>query len=103
MVESAFTQLYQDPKLAAAYSAKADLMIVISHLITQNELSNTRAAEILGTQRSRVSELMNGKIDRISLDTLTAWLNILSEGKLKVSVVHTDLASSAAELVSSLS
>lgn len=102
MAKSVFEQLYDDPQKAATYSAKADLMIVISQLIEKSGLSNTKAAELLGTPRSRVSELMNGKIDKISLDTLNAWLSVLSGGQLKMAVVATESAANPSDIVSTI-
>jgi predicted XRE-type DNA-binding protein len=91
MVKSVFYDLYDDPKEAAILAAKSDLMLQIEKLIKESGLNNTKTAELLDVPRSRVSELMNGKIDKISLDSLTAWLSVLSKGTLKVSVVETTI------------
>jgi predicted XRE-type DNA-binding protein len=89
MNESVFSQLYdEDPKKAAILAAKSELVIAIENLIKLSGLNNTEVAEHLGVPRSRISELMNGRIDKISLDALTAWLSILSKGQLKVSAVE---------------
>lgn len=92
MAKSVFYKLYDDPKKAAVLSAKADLMMTIEGLIKKSGLNNTEAAEVLGVTRSRVSELMNGKLDKISLDALTGWLGILSEGQIKVRAVDSSFA-----------
>lgn len=88
MAKSVFHSLYDDPKKAAVLAAKSDLALEIENLINKSCLNNTQVAELLGVPRSRVSELMNGKIDKISLDALTAWVAILSNGQLRVSVVR---------------
>jgi predicted XRE-type DNA-binding protein len=67
-------------------------MIAVQKLIANSGKNNSEIARELGVSRSRVSELMNGKIDRISLDALTEWLDYLSDGKLKVGVVATSSA-----------
>ena len=101
MSKSAFVQLYDDPKKAAVLAAKSELMIAIESLINASGMNNTQAAEVLGVPRSRISELMNGKIDKISLDALTAWLSILSGGRLKVSAVATGEPSPKTETMAS--
>ncbi|MEX2470458.1 MAG: XRE family transcriptional regulator [Pseudohongiellaceae bacterium] len=87
MAKSVFYDLYDDPKKAAVLDAKADLSIELEQLIIKSDLNYQEVATILGTQRPRVSQLMNGHIDRISLDTLTGWLAVLSEGRKKVGVI----------------
>ena len=71
MAKSVFHSLYDDPKKAAVLAAKSDLALEIENLINKSCLNNTQVAELLGVPRSRVSELMNGKIDKISLDALS--------------------------------
>lgn len=88
MAKSVFYSLYDDPKKAAVFTAKSDLALELERLIKESGLNNTQAAGLLEVPRSRVSELMNGKLDKISLDALTAWVDILSEGQLRVSVVR---------------
>lgn len=102
MTKSAFHQLLDDPKKARTLAAKADLMIAIEQLIKRNGLNNTQAAKLLGTPRSRISELMNGKIDRISLDSLNIWLDKLSNGQLRLAVVPTKDAVNPASAVASI-
>ena len=53
---------------------RADLMIELTKLIEAQELTQTAAAELLGVTRTRVSDLMRGKIDRFSVDTLIEML-----------------------------
>jgi predicted XRE-type DNA-binding protein len=61
---------------AAAENLKlrADLMIELSKLITERRLTQARAAKLLGVTQPRVSDLVRGKIDRFSVDTLVAML-----------------------------
>ena len=53
---------------------RADLMIELTKLIEAQELTQTAAAELLGVSQPRVSDLMRGKIDRFSVDTLIEML-----------------------------
>tara|TARA_R110002073_G_scaffold9346_1_gene47949 strand:+ start:839 stop:1150 length:312 start_codon:yes stop_codon:yes gene_type:complete len=99
MSESVFFQLYDDPKKAAILAAKSELVLAIESLINASGMNNTQVAALLNVPRSRVSELMNGKIHKISLDALTAWVSVLSEGRLKVSAVAADKSGAVATIM----
>ena len=53
---------------------RADLMIELSRLIEAQGLTQVAAAELLGVTQPRVSDLMRGKIDRFSVDSLIEML-----------------------------
>ncbi len=53
---------------------RADLMIELSRLIKARRLTQARAAALLGVSQPRVSDLVRGKIERFSVDTLVAML-----------------------------
>jgi len=53
---------------------RADLMIELTKLIEAQELTQTAAAKLLGVTQPRVSDLMRGKIDRFSVDSLIEML-----------------------------
>lgn len=53
---------------------RSDLMIVLSKLITARRLTQAKAAAMFGVSQPRVSDLMRGRIDRFSVDTLVAML-----------------------------
>lgn len=53
---------------------RADLMIELTRLIQSRRLTQARAAALLGVSQPRISDLMRGKIDRFSVDTLVAML-----------------------------
>ena len=53
---------------------RADLMIELSKLIKARRLTQAKAASLFGISQPRVSDLMRGKIDRFSVDTLVAML-----------------------------
>lgn len=53
---------------------RSDLMIRLSKLIEARGLTQAKAAELFGVTQPRISDLVRGKIDRFSIDTLIAML-----------------------------
>jgi predicted XRE-type DNA-binding protein len=53
---------------------RADLMVELGKLIEDRGLTQTQAAALFGVSQPRVSDLVRGKIDRFSIDTLVAML-----------------------------
>jgi predicted XRE-type DNA-binding protein len=53
---------------------RSDLMIELGKLITSRRLTQAKAAAMFGVSQPRVSDLMRGRIDRFSVDTLVAML-----------------------------
>jgi len=53
---------------------RADLMVQISKLIRSRRLTQAQAAALFGVSQPRVSDLVRGKIERFSIDTLVAML-----------------------------
>ena len=53
---------------------RTDLMIRLSKLIEARGLTQAQAADLFGATQPRVSDLVRGKIDRFSIDTLVAML-----------------------------
>jgi predicted XRE-type DNA-binding protein len=53
---------------------RTDLMIQLSRLIQARRLTQAAAAALFGVTQPRVSDLVRGKIDRFSIDTLVAML-----------------------------
>jgi predicted XRE-type DNA-binding protein len=53
---------------------RTDLMIQLSKLIQARRLRQAEAADLFGVTQPRVSDLVRGKIDRFSIDTLVAML-----------------------------
>lgn len=62
------------PREAEHLRIRADLMIEISKLISDLELTQAAAAGLLGVSQPRISDLVRGKIDRFSVDTLIEML-----------------------------
>lgn len=53
---------------------RADLMIALTKLIDARGLSQAEAAKLLGVSQPRISDLVRGKIDKFSADTLISML-----------------------------
>jgi predicted XRE-type DNA-binding protein len=53
---------------------RTDLMIRLSRLIESRGLTQAEAARVFGVSQPRVSDLVRGKINRFSIDTLVAML-----------------------------
>ena len=51
---------------------RTHLMIRLSKLIESRRLTQAQAASLFGVTQPRVSDLVRGKIDRFSIDTLVA-------------------------------
>jgi len=65
---------------------RADLMIELTKLIEVKALTQTDAAKLLGVTQPRISDLVRGKIDRFSVDTL---IEMLGHAGASVSVMVT--------------
>ena len=53
---------------------RTDLMIRLSKLVEARRLTQAEAATLFKVTQPRVSDLVRGKIDRFSIDTLVAML-----------------------------
>ena len=49
-------------------------MIALSRVIQDRGLTQIKAAELFGVSQPRVSDLVRGKVDRFSIDTLVEML-----------------------------
>lgn len=62
--------LEDTPQEAASMRARSALMMGLTELIRQQGMTQAQAASLLGVTQPRVSDLMRGKINLFSLDTL---------------------------------
>ena len=69
-----FRDLGFRPAEAENLKLRSELMIELSKLIESRGLTQVQAATLLGVSQPRVSDLVRGKIDRFSIDTLVAML-----------------------------
>ena len=81
-----FSDLGFAPEEAQNLKIRADLMIELSKLIEERGLTQAAAAKVLGVTQPRVSDLVRGKIDRFSVDTL---IEMLGQAGASVSFVVT--------------
>ena len=79
------------PEEAASLKIRADLMIKLSEIIEQRKLTQARAAKLLGVTQPRVSDLVRGKIDLFSIDTLIDMIS-RAGGAVQVTVRATKRA-----------
>lgn len=64
---------------SANLEARSALMILLEKEIRKLNLSQTEIAKRLGVKPPRISELLNGKIDKFSLDLLVVYLDRLGK------------------------
>ena len=53
---------------------RSELMIQISEAIRRRKLTQAKAAKLFGVTQPRISDLMRGKIEHFSVDTLLSML-----------------------------
>ena len=56
---------------------RADLMVALEKAIAKRRLTQAQAAKLLGVTQPRVSDLLRGRIDLFSVDTLIDMLACL--------------------------
>jgi predicted XRE-type DNA-binding protein len=69
-----FRALGFGPEEAASLKIRADLMIEIEQLMKRRRLTQVAAAKLLGVTQPRVSDLVRGRIELFSIDTLVDML-----------------------------
>jgi predicted XRE-type DNA-binding protein len=75
MADSVFYDLAETPEEAANLTARGLLMIAIEQRIREEGWTQTEAAARLHVTQPRVSDLLNGKIGKFSLDALVNMLS----------------------------
>jgi len=65
-----FDAITEDKAEASDLQTRSDLMIAIRDIIDVNNWSQAVAAEQMGITQPRVSDLVNGKIEKFSIDKL---------------------------------
>ena len=72
-----FRDLGFDPDEAENLRVRSDLMVELAKIIKKRRLTQEKAAALLGVTQPRISDLMRGKIQRFSVDTLIEMLGRL--------------------------
>ena len=80
---SVWDALIEDKVEAKNLQVRSDLMIAITEYIKENKLTQKDASELLEVSQPRISDLVNGKIDKFTIDTL---LNMLTLIGIKVDI-----------------
>ena|SRR2546421_694435 len=62
------------PDEAASLTVRSDLMICLREAIRKRKLTQAKAARLFGVSQPRISNLMQGKIELFSTDSLIAML-----------------------------
>jgi predicted XRE-type DNA-binding protein len=65
-----FLDLGFSPDEAAILQMRADLMARLRKVIKAKKLTQAKAAKLLGVSQSRISDLVRGKWEKFSLETL---------------------------------
>src|SRR6266480_7816975 len=72
---SVFRDLGFGSEEAASLKIRADLMIEIERLMKRRRLTQAAAAKLLGVTQPRISDLVRGKIELFSFESLFAMLH----------------------------
>jgi predicted XRE-type DNA-binding protein len=62
------------PEEARSLLLRTDLMISIEQVIDARKLTQSQAAKLFGVTQPRISDLLRGKLDRFSIDSLITML-----------------------------
>ncbi len=79
-----FRDLGFDAREAENLRLRSELMIHIRKLIARRKLTQAAAAKLFGVTQPRISDLVRGRIDLFSLDTL---VNMLAAAGVQVRLV----------------
>ena len=71
---SVWDAIEDTPGESAHMKARSELMIAISEHIAKNGLTQAAAAKLFGVTQPRVSDLVRGRIELFSIDTLVQML-----------------------------
>lgn len=75
--KSVWDAIEDTPEQAAEMRARAEMMRKLQEIIQSRDLTQTEAARRLGVTQPRVSDLMRGRVQLFSLDTLIGMLERL--------------------------
>jgi predicted XRE-type DNA-binding protein len=74
--QSVWDAIEDSPAAAANMKTRAELMIAVAELIRARRLTQAAAAKLFGVSQPRVSDLIRGKIELFSVDTLVNMLAV---------------------------
>ena len=67
---SVWDAIEDTPQNAASMRARSSLMMSLTEVIRQQGMTQSQAAVLFGVTQPRISDLMRGKVNLFSLDTL---------------------------------
>lgn len=79
--KSVWDAIEDTPGEAANMKARAELMRAIADYVRKSSMTQAEAAKMLGVTQPRISDLMRGKIEVFSLDTL---VNMLAAAEIQL-------------------
>jgi predicted XRE-type DNA-binding protein len=82
--KSVFFDICDTPEEAYNLTLRSELMVQIEQLIRRRNLTQGRAAKLFGVTQPRISDLIRGKIDLFSLESL---INMLTRAGIAVHLV----------------
>jgi len=80
---SMLESLADDPVDAMTLRIKSKLMNAIIDHIDETGITQGAAAEIMGVQRTRVNDVCNGRVDKMTIDALVAMAGRLGLDPLR--------------------
>ena len=80
--------LIDDPAERESCKIKSELMMLIEQYIARNKLTQQQAAAVMGTTQPKISNIVNGNIDKITIDLLIEMLSKVDIGFDLVPRVH---------------
>jgi predicted XRE-type DNA-binding protein len=95
---SVWDALIEDKAEAKNLQVRSDLMIAITEYIKDNKLTQKNAAELLKVKQPRISDIVNGKIDKFTVDTLLNMLT-LAGIEVELSITPTKKHSEVIEVI----
>jgi predicted XRE-type DNA-binding protein len=81
--DSVWDAIEDSPAQAENLKLRSSLMIALKKHIRENNLTQVQAAEKFGVTQPRISDLMRGRINLFSIDTL---VNMLATAGLQIKV-----------------
>ena len=80
-----FRDLGFSPQESTSLQIRSDLMKKLSEMIRRRKLTQAMAAKLLGVTQPRISDLVRGKIELFSIDTLVEMVS-RAGGRVKIAV-----------------
>ena len=74
-----FEDIGASPEEAQNLLIRSRLMLRLRDVISDRKLTQARAAKLFGVTQPRVSDLVRGRVDRFSVDSLIAMLDRAAE------------------------